>query len=192
MNKLVIAIAAVIVAAGAGYYFGFDHGWDKSVDMVTNNNSSETPSGNDAEDAFHKDSSGNFYGTLTLTGYLDVQTRICNPGDMCGQTVEYASFVFSQTSSEAIKEFTGQQQGNSYVAGDRVGVGCVQETAGRIVYQNYGDENKIEGEIKGEDFTKLMSSSANNQVQLKLTRPLYTSGQGAPDCYSHFRNFDVL
>ena len=181
---------------GLGYYFGYDHGWEKSVNqnqtLANNDNQSEIPTGNANEDAFHKNANGDFYGTLTLTGYMDVQTRVCNPGDMCGQTVEYASFIFTQTSSEAIKEFGGQYQGNSFIANDRVGIGCVQETAARIVYQNYGDENKIEGEIKGEDFVKLAQSNANKQVQLKMTRPLYTSGQGAPDCYSHFRDFDVL
>jgi hypothetical protein len=200
MRKIItlLFLIAIVAAAGVGYYFGYDHGFERAGNQneaggktaVPNNNQDQSK--NAAETVFHKSPDYGFYGTLTLTGYLDVRTRVCNPGDMCGETVEYASFVFTKTSSEAIREFTGEFQGNSFIAGDRVGLGCFQETAGRIYYQNYGDENKIEGEIKGEDFAKLAQSNKNRQVELKLTRPIYTSGQGAPDCYSHFRNFDVL
>jgi hypothetical protein len=133
-----------------------------------------------------------FYGTLTLTGYLDVQTRVCNPGDMCGETVQYASFVFTSGANDALKKFTGQNTGNSFIAGDRLGLGCYEKDKNRIYYENDADSGYITGEIKGPDFTKLMASSKTNQVQLKFTREIYTSGRGAPDCYSHFRNFDVI
>jgi hypothetical protein len=192
-------ITALVLGAILGYYFGYDHGWENSVSQTVNpapppppGGNSQAPTGNTNEDAFHKDNAGNYYGTLTLTGYLDVQKRVCNPGDMCGETVDYASFIFTQTSSEAIKEFTGQNQGNSFIAGDRVGLGCQQKNLSRIYYQNFADEDNVEGEIEGEDYTKLIASTKDKPVQIKLTRELYTSGRGAPDCYSHFRNFDVL
>jgi hypothetical protein len=151
---------------------------------------------------FQKSDKYGFYGTLTLTGYVDIQRRECIPGNLCEKTVDYVSFIFSDTTSEAIKEFTGEHAGNSYVAGDRVGIGCYEKDQKRIVYQNFADDNSaefggrgvvmFEGEINSKDLTELLNSSKAKPVRLTLTRPIYTSGQGAPDCYTHFRDFDVL
>lgn len=189
-------IVALALGATLGYYVGYDHGWETSANLQITppppaSNNDESPMENE-EPVFHKDANGNFYGTLTLTGYLDVQKRVCAPDAPCGSTVDYASFVFTETSSKAIKEFTGTNAGNSFIAGDRVGIGCQQKDLNRIFYENFADKDKVTGEIKGNDYTKLIASSKNNQIELKLTRELYTSGQGAPDCYSHFRNLDVL
>lgn len=142
--------------------------------------------------AFRKSDVFGFYGTVTLTGYLEVVKRVCNPGDMCGETVDYASFVFRNNDNNAIKEFTGEYQGNSYVGDFAVGLGCQQTDKNRIYYENDADSGWKTGEISGSDYQKLIASSPENPVQLKLTREIYTSGRGAPDCYSHFRNFDVL
>jgi hypothetical protein len=132
-----------------------------------------------------------FHGTLTLTGYLDVQTRTCNPGDMCGETVEYASFRFSETNDQDIHKFLGPYEGNSFAGASIVGLGCYQKDKNRIFYQNDADSGMIEGEIKGKDLDLLLKSSKDNQVKLTLSREKYTGGRGAPDCYSHFRNFEV-
>jgi hypothetical protein len=151
------------------------------------------------KELFQESDAYGFFGTLNLTGYIDIQKRICNPGDMCGETVDYASLIFSDTNNEAIKKFTGQYNGNSYIAGDRVGLGCYQKDSNRIYYINFADakdsargSEALEGQIVGDDLKKLLASTKTKPVTVKLTRPIYTSGQGAPDCYSHFRNFDVL
>jgi hypothetical protein len=151
------------------------------------------------KEAFQESPTYGFFGTLTLKGYIDIKKRVCNPGDMCGETVDYASFVFTESGNKALEKFTGTHTGNSFVAGDRVGIGCYQKDQSRIYYINFGDSKDItkvtesfEGEIKGTDLTKLLSSSKSNPVSIKMTRPIYTSGQGAPDCYTHFRSFDVL
>jgi hypothetical protein len=145
-----------------------------------------------ATDIFKESKEYGFYGTLTLTGYVEVQKRICNPGDMCGETVDYVYFVFPNTDNEAIKKFTGSMDGNTFVAGDRVGIGCQRATQNKIVYENDADIGWQVGEIISSDYTRLMASTKAKPVQLKMTREVYTSGRGAPDCYSHFRNFDVL
>ncbi|HYC79962.1 MAG TPA: hypothetical protein VEC17_02960 [Candidatus Binatia bacterium] len=191
---IISLILVWIIGVAAGYYVGYDHGWEKAPkNSATNqqtNNQTGTP--NNTDNVFRKDANGNYLGKLTLTGYLDVQTRVCNPGDMCGETVRYASFIFTNSDNEAIKEFTGTMQGNSYIAGDRVGLGCQQADRSRIFYENFADSGYKSGEISGADYEKLVSSTRNNPVQITINRELYTSGQGASDCYSHFRDFDVI
>ena len=141
--------------------------------------------------SFVEDNNG-FHGTLTLTGYLDIQKRVCNPGDMCGETVDYASFHFTDTNDQDVHGFLGPYEGNSFGGPNIVGIGCYQQDTNRIYYQNDADATgMIEGEIKGEDLDLLLNSNANNKVELTLTREIYTSGRGAPDCYSHFKNFGV-
>lgn len=145
-----------------------------------------------AADTFKETQEYGFYGTLTLNGYVEVQRRVCNPGDMCGETVDYVYFVFPQTDNEAIKKFAGSMDGNSFVAGSRVGIGCQRSAQNKVIYENDADIGWKVGEIIGSDYTKLMASTSANPVELKMTREVYTGGRGAPDCYSHFRNFDVL
>jgi hypothetical protein len=272
---IILGIVTILVVGAVAYYFGFDHGWEKSVDtnepeapaivsqqysgIITRNSAhvsepwyleyndgrtdmrtrlgfegnalcsrnGETTSCADfgfmpnetvkvtgtmksdylavsnlevlqaglpprATDEFKETKEYGFYGTITLTGYVAVQHRVCNPGDMCGETVDYVSFVFGDSGNEAMEKFTGNMDGNSFVAGDRVGIGCQRAAQNKITYENDADIGWQVGEITGSDYAKLMASTPNRQVQLKMTREVYTSGRGAPDCYTHFRNFDVL
>ena len=145
-----------------------------------------------AEEVFQEREGYGFYGTITVTGYVDIQRRVCNPGDMCGATVDYVSFIFGNSGNDALKKFTGTQNANAFAAGDRVGIGCQQVSEGRVYYENDADRGYVVSEISGEDYAKLAGSTSSKPVQLKMTREIYTGGRGAPDCYSHFRNFDVL
>src|SRR5690606_35907002 len=123
---------------------------------------------------------------------LRTETRHCDPGSMCSSTVEYASFVFTDTTNPALQSFVEQNLGNAFVGKNWVGLGCYEARHNRIYYQNASDDADVTGTISEADLGKLWSSSAQNPVQLRLVKPIYTSGRGAPDCYSHFRNFDIL
>lgn len=142
--------------------------------------------------AFQESKVYGFYGTLTLTGFLRTERRICNPGDMCGETVDYASFVFKETDNQAIYDLLNQFSGNSFVSEGAVGVGCYQKDLNRIYSTNDADTNVSENIIREEDLNRLLGSSFSKPVKLKMTKPVYTSGRDAPDCYSHFRNFEVV
>lgn len=144
------------------------------------------------EGTFEFTSEEDYHGTLILTGYLDVKTRECPPDGMCEKTVEYANFIFSETNDDDIYDFLGVNEGNSFAGSSSVGIGCYEEDQNRIYSENFGDAGNVENIISGEDLTKLLASSESNPVKLKITRPVYTSGRGAPDCYSHFRDFEVL
>ncbi len=115
MNKILIVMLVILLGAGAGYYFGFDHGWEKSTEEVALNANMQpsptptatptpSPTSPGTEVPFQKSANQVFYGTVTITGYLIIETRVCHPGDACGENVEYASFVFPDTDNQALKE----------------------------------------------------------------------------------------
>jgi hypothetical protein len=273
MNKKLLQIVGIIILAAiglaVGYFFGFDHGWERAANMdfsrtgiLLRNNEGLKPdtwylsyddgqigqkielilnsksrciygdvsvpcvdsfsfsqgqrvqveghqtgeavtvaniTGLEGEDLgegdqvpFQNSATLGFHGTLTLNGYVKVQKRICDPEGMCGETVDYASFVFYQAENQVIYDLLNEFAGNSFVSEGAVGLGCYQNDQKRIYSTNDADTGTVESVIIGSDFTKLMASNANNKVRLRMTKPIYTSGRGAPDCYSHFRNFDVL
>lgn len=141
---------------------------------------------------FQKNDQYDYFGTLTLTGYLKVEKRVCNPGDMCEKTRDYTVFVFNQTTSKEIYNFLATHEGNSFIESNGVGIGCYEKDLGRIYSQNEGDDGMVENIITGNNLQSLLNSNEKNQIKLQLTKPIYTSGRGAPDCYSHFRNFNVI
>jgi len=197
MTKNLVAIF-IILALGIGvllgYYIGYDIGFETAVQ--TNNYNAQKPENNSPDSnstvKFDEYDNNNYYGALILTGYLDVKTRVCNPGDMCERTVEYASFVFTESSSDAIYDFLGVNTGNSFVGDTAIGLGCYEKDKNRIFYENFADVDSVQGEIKGQDLAKLLASNKTNPVKLEMKREIYTSGRGAPDCYTHFRDFAVL
>ena len=144
------------------------------------------------ETVFQKSGEFEFFGTLTLTGYLDIERWICNEGDMCTETVDYASFVFEDTDNDLIYDFLDSSKGNSFVGSNSVGIGCYEKDQNIIHSINLGNDGKVENIISDKDLDKLIGSNKNNLVKLKLTKPAPASGMGAPECYSHFRLFEVL
>ena len=144
------------------------------------------------ETVFQKSDGIGFFGTLTLTGYLDIKEWICNEGDMCTETVDYASFVFEDTDSDLIYDFLGDSKENSFVRDNSIGIGCYEKDKNIIHSINLGDSGGVENIISGEDLNKLLNSDEDNLVKLKLTKLVPALGIGASECYSHFRLFEVL
>lgn len=132
-----------------------------------------------------------YYGTLELTGYLDTKLFTCNPGEGCLKTVTYAYFVITKTDNELIYNFTNRNEGNSFVGENNIGLGCFEKDANRIYSVNFSDSGQVENIITGGEFKKLLQSNKNNPVKIKLTKPYFSGGGGAPECYSHFRSFKV-
>lgn len=147
----------------------------------------------DIEVPFQYDPTLGYHGVLTLKGYLEVEERVCNPGDMCGDTVQYAWFVHAPIENRAFDQFYTEFAGNSFVGAEWLGIGCYQEDADRIYSKNAGDaDGMVESLIEGKDLDMLLASDEAHPVDLKMTKAIFTGGSGAPDCYSHFRDFDVL
>ena len=163
-KNLLIIPAILLVAAGC----------TKEVPEETTAIINETP--------FQKEGS-DYSGRLTLNGYLETENR---------EGVEYANFVFLDTSSDLIYEFAGLSKSNMAIGANKISLGCFEKDKNRIFYQNFADEGNIEGEIKDEDFTLLAQSKLENRVQVRITKPKYTGNQQPASCYSHFRDIDVL
>ncbi|MCH8986977.1 hypothetical protein IIA94_02310 [Patescibacteria group bacterium] len=147
-----------------------------------------------AQGPFQRSDEFRFFGTLKLTGYFDTQTWTCDLDDefgLCSETVEYGSFIFSKTDQDSIYDYLEESKGNSFIGSNSVGLGCYEEENGRIISYNEADNGGVMNTITGEQLEKLLLSSESNPVELKLTKPIYTSGRGAPECYSHFRFFEV-
>lgn len=141
---------------------------------------------------FQKSDQYGFFGTLRLTGYLDIVQRCGFFVEECNETFNYVFFVFTETNNELINDFLDQNKGNSFVKDNAIGLGCYQEDKNRIYSTNDGDDKVFENIISNKDLENLLLSNESNLIKLQLTKPIYTSGRGAPDCYSHFRQFKTL
>ncbi len=142
---------------------------------------------------FHFDEEiGDYYGTLYVRGFADVQGRpeaFCE-GDDC-PNFDYVSFVLTEYESEAFDDYAAASVGNAFVNANRIGLGCVE--SGLISYTNSSDELGYKDVILSEqDSAAILDATEENPVTLKLTRLPLTLGAGAPTCYSHFTEVEVV
>lgn len=132
-----------------------------------------------------------FAGKLKVMGYLDIQQMPSWDADMPGY-FPYAFFVVTKTSQGALYDFLSSSRGNSFVRENAIGLGCFDENNKRIYSTNHSDDGHVSNDIRNEEFGTLYASSKNNQIVMEMTKPLLSRGGGAPECYSHFRNFRIL
>lgn len=138
-----------------------------------------------------------YFGTLTLTGYLSIEEIKCDPTDdlpdcSVPTTYKYANFNFTGTDNEQIYEYLGEKRGNSFVGEKSVGLGCYKAEEKIIESGNFGDDGFVENKITGEELSRLLASSKMNPVKLQITKSHVSAGRDAPKCYSLFRNFKVI
>jgi hypothetical protein len=170
----------------------------KQPNQISNNNPTHTAQSPNQvvpinlSDPFQYSKDAGFYGTLILTGYLDMKQRVCKQGEMCQKTVTYASFIITATNNENIYTFLAENKGNSYASDNSVGLGCYEKEAKRIYSTNSGDDGTFENSILGSDLQKLLQSNKNNTINLQLVKPSFMGGGDAPECYSHFRLFKII
>lgn len=162
---------------------------DKDEDDNEDDNTDEE---NDPDEFSYDEENDAYYGTLTATGYLvtnEVNEPFCE--EDCA-TYTYASFVITETNNESLKQYIDEQLGNSFVGESSIGIGCVDENE-MIWRENDSDEFGMQ-EYRSSESTSaaLLASSEENPVTITAERYLYTSGRGAPACYSHFANVEVV
>ncbi|MEA2020110.1 MAG: hypothetical protein U9M98_00050 [Patescibacteria group bacterium] len=133
-----------------------------------------------------------FEGELTVRGYLETEHRACAFQNIEECSVDYAFFVTTKTNHPAFFDWLEEMKGNAFVKENAIGLGCYQKDQERIYSVNSSDEGDIENIIQGQELNKLLDSSSNNQVILRMDRLKLFGGTEAPTCYSHFRNFEVL
>ncbi len=165
---------------------------NSTTDTSTSTNSvANTPNTNSNENiaTFVKDGDG-YHGTLTLTGYI--QKSMIPAAEGSNAKVDYYSFVFTKSNSDLLSNFLQENSGNSFVTNNSIGLGCLSDDGSRIYSTNMGNDGQVSNALTGEDLQTLLNSNINNQIQLKITKPVFTSGSGAPACYSHFRDFEIV
>ncbi|OGF21634.1 hypothetical protein A2316_01035 [Candidatus Falkowbacteria bacterium RIFOXYB2_FULL_38_15] len=125
---------------------------------------------------FLPDEQGNIYGTLTVTGYAvteDIEEPFCEKN--CKKYKSVLFKILNTASNATILDLLDA----------KVKLGCAENQT--ITYFN--DSDKIgmkEYEVSSELSEKILESSVQNPVTIKLQRLLFTGGSGAPACYSHF------
>lgn len=132
-------------------------------------------------------------GVYDLEGYLLIEHNVCEPGNpFCDKDWDYAFFIIKKSNSDLIYKFLGD--GNSYLRGDGIGLGCYNDRAISSYNRSAIETNGgiTQNLINNSDFNRLVKSNFANLVKLQVEIPRPTGGSGASNCYSHFINFKVL
>ena len=100
-------------------------------------------------------------------------------------------FHIVNTDSNDFLKWIDNSKGNSFVGDKAIGIGCINDNI--IEYYNSSDEKEdAQYRISKNDSEKIINSTKDNLVKLKLERKVYTGGSGTPMCYSHITNINVI
>ena len=162
--------------------------YDFRNNQVTNNTQNEIPP---KEDNFGKNDTFNIStesGSVDVLGYITIE-KIKN--FETDETNDYVFFNIVDTKSNDFKTFLEGLSGNTYGGKDKIGLGCINN--GKIYYFNSSDGKELESYEIGETSSKkILDSTEENPIKLRLTRLEYNGGTSAPICYSHITNVEVI
>jgi hypothetical protein len=177
---LAIIVAAAVIG-GVAYYF-----------QKSTNESPQATIQNSATDDFKYDAdNSDYYGNLIANGYLTLKER---PEAFCVENCPmytYAFFNVLNTDNEFFDDYIEGQKGNSFVGDMSIGLGCVENA---ILWRwNDSDEFGMKKYTNSTETSEaILNSSAENPIKIELERYLFTKGSGAPDCYSHFAQVNIV
>ena len=162
--------------------------YDFGNNQVTNNTQNEIPP---KEDNFGKNDTFNIStesGSVDVLGYITIEKIENFETD---ETNDYVFFNIVDTKSNDFKAFLEGLSGNTYGGKDKIGLGCINN--GKIYYFNSSDGKELESYEIGETSSKkILDSTEENPIKLRLTRLEYNGGTSAPICYSHITNVEVI
>lgn len=162
--------------------------YDFRNNQVTNNTQNEIPP---KEDNFGKNDTFNIStesGSVDVLGYISIEKIENFETD---ETNDYVFFNIVDTKSNDFKTFLEGLSGNTYGGKDKIGLGCINN--GKIYYFNSSDGKELESYEIGETSSKkILDSTEENPIKLRLTRLEYNGGTSAPICYSHITNVEVI
>ena len=162
--------------------------YDFRNNQVTNNTQNEIPP---KEDNFGKNDTFNIStesGSVDVLGYITIEKIENFETD---ETNDYVFFNIVDTKSNDFKTFLEGLSGNTYGGKDKIGLGCINN--GKIYYFNSSDGKELESYEIGETSSKkILDSTEENPIKLRLTRLEYNGGTSAPICYSHITNVEVI
>ncbi|MBT4917244.1 hypothetical protein HN709_03345 [Candidatus Peregrinibacteria bacterium] len=131
------------------------------------------------------------HGTLTIEGYATLEEQQESFCEEDCSTYTYIFFNILNTDNEAIDNYVKEGKGNSFIGDNSIGLGCVEDNSIWHISSSDISPNK-EYETSQEVSYKILNSSIENPITIEVTRPLFTGGAGAPDCYSHFTQFNIV
>ena len=162
--------------------------YDFENNQAINNTQNEIPP---KDDNFGKNDTFNIStesGSVDVLGYITIEKIKSFETD---ETNDYVFFNIVDTKSNDFKAFLEGLSGNTFGGKDKIGLGCINN--GKIYYFNSSDVKELESYELGENFSKkILDSTENNPIKLRLTRLEYNGGTSAPNCYSHITNVEVI
>lgn len=131
------------------------------------------------------------YGSFEAEGYTSISKldeAFCE--ENC-KKYDYVFFTITRTENTNIFKYINSISGNSFVQDKSIGMGCVVD--GQIKYTNSSDANGMkEYAVSKDDTSAILASAANKIVVLGFERLQFSSGGGAPTCYSHFTTIKLV
>src|SRR6185295_6651681 len=169
-----------------------DLAWERTLRfLATHLMPQAANTGNISQGSFTVDATGNWSGTVFVRGYAETKKI---PEAFCEKDCkeyDYVSFHMLQTTSVEFKKFLDDNKGNATVGNYEIGLGC--QEADHIVYENDSDQyDRKEFQVTPELTTKILATTLEQPIALKLTKLPWSNGRGAPTCYSHFTTIEAV
>lgn len=162
--------------------------YDFGNNQVTNNTQNEIPP---KEDNFGKNDTFNIStesGSVDVLGYITIEKIENFETD---ETNDYVFFNIVDTKSNDFLNYLDGLSGNTFGGNNKIGLGCTDNE--KIYYFNSSDGKELESyELSENSSKKILDSTENNPIKLRLTRLEYNGGTSAPICYSHITNVEVI
>ena len=144
-----------------------------------------------------KNYSSNGYGKVRVKGYALVkEISSCNVDGPCEEneksTTNYVYFNILETKSNDFLSFLEYWKENTISPTDKptVILGCLSNK--KLSYENDSDSLGMTNFSLNEETTnKIINSTEDNPIILDLERLEFTSGSGAPACYSHITYINI-
>lgn len=199
---VVVSVLVFLIGGAVGYFVSTNFLNKNDANNSNASNTNMTTNENDTNDKNQtiKDELGknDTFSDITNSGVVEVigYSEVVEKGESdvdenTGKKYNYVYFHIKETKSKEFKNFINSINGNSYVLADAIGLGCIIDN--EIKYYNSSDKNgDKEYFLSNEDSNKIINSTETNPVKLKLERLVYSSGSGAPVCYSHITNIEVI
>lgn len=131
-------------------------------------------------------------GTVYVRGYAYTQ-MVDEP--FCTEDCDQFTYVFfrmtERSENPAFGQYISQNDGNSFFGSDSVGLGC--EVDGRIEYANQTEVDGMVQYVLSDELSEaILDSDEDGQITLKLTKLPLGGGRGAPACYAHFTEVELV
>ncbi len=196
-KKNVIIIILVALLVGAICFICYD--------KFLKNDSSRKENTKDNTDVINtfKYNDDGASGIATVKGYITVEkTDYCVDGE-CESSensiYDVTHFHILETESTSFRNYINSFYSNDYTGEKTFSLGCVKNNV--ISYYNTYDEIQNDSEdnndfkyfvLSNDVSQKILNSSIDNPITLKLEKKKFSSGSGAPECYSHITNIEIV